>query len=313
MRPPVSNSVAASVSTEARFAGCLVGLAVGDAVGAAVEFKARGSFAPVVDMVGGGPWSLEPGQWTDDTSMAMCLAESLVVCRGFDASDQMRRYVRWYRDGLWSSKGYCFDIGATTRAALLRFESDGDPYAGSTDPNTAGNGSLMRLAPVPMACWPDAPLAIEWAADSSRTTHAAPAAVESCRVFAAMLVAALNGHARDEVLRAAAHLGLAHDGVRAVAQGMWRSTAVDQIRGSGYVVESLEAALWCFAQTESYAAAVLAAANLGDDADTTAAIVGQLAGAYYGVDAIPAAWRARLTRGAEIETMAAALHAFGAA
>ncbi len=182
-----------SISTEARFRGCLLGLACGDAVGASVEFMPRGSFPPVTNMTGGGPWALAPGQWTDDTSMALCLAESLITCGAFEANDQMQRYLRWYRHGHWSSKGYCFDIGTTTRAALARFEVDGDPYAGSTDSYTAGNGSLMRLAPAPMAAWPNALLADEWSALSSRTTHAAPAAIESCRVFAAFLVAAFNG------------------------------------------------------------------------------------------------------------------------
>ncbi len=302
-------SESAALTTEARFTGCLLGLAAGDAVGAAVEFKARGSFAPLTDMVGGGPWSLAPGQWTDDTSMALCLAESLITCNGFDARDQMERYLRWFRHGHWSSKGYCFDIGATTRGALARFEQNGEPMAGSVAPNSAGNGSLMRLAPAPMAAWPHGALAETWAAESSRTTHGAPSAVESCRLFAAILIAALNGAGREDVLTAGAGLELEHAEVRAIAQGAWRTKDVAQIRGSGYVVESLEAALWCFAQTDSYRAAVLLAANLGDDADTTAAIVGQLAGAYYGVDAIPAEWRALLTRGTEIEAMARKLFA----
>ena len=128
--------------------GALVGLAVGDAVGAAVEFAPPGSFRPLTDMVGGGPWGLEPGQWTDDTSMALCLAESLLERGEFDAVDQMRRYLRWREDGHLSAKGYCFDIGPTTSAALTRFQLTGDPFSGSTDRLKAGNGSLMRLAPV---------------------------------------------------------------------------------------------------------------------------------------------------------------------
>lgn len=293
-----------TIPTEARFRGCLLGLACGDAVGATVEFKARGSFQPVTDMVGGGPWALAPGQWTDDTSMALCLAESLIECEGFDPKDQMQRYVRWYRQGHLSSKGYCFDIGTTTQAALSRFEVDGNAWAGSTDARTAGNGSLMRLAPAPMAAWPDCVRAVAWAEASSRTTHAAPAALASCRAFAAILCAALSGRPRAEVISAAAEMSFDHDGVRAVAQGDWRAKDAGQIRGSGYVVESLEAALWCFAQTDDYAGAVLAAANLGDDADTTAAVVGQVAGAYYGADAIPAAWLEKLALRSEIEEMA---------
>jgi ADP-ribosyl-[dinitrogen reductase] hydrolase len=133
-----------------RFRGCLVGLAVADAVGTTVEFMPPGSFSPVTDMVGGGPFELAPGQWTDDTSMALCLAESLIECRGFDPGDQMRRYVRWHRDGHLSSTGRCFDIGITVAEALHRFASTGEPFSGSTDPMKAGNGSLMRLAPVAM-------------------------------------------------------------------------------------------------------------------------------------------------------------------
>jgi ADP-ribosyl-[dinitrogen reductase] hydrolase len=105
---------------EERFRGCLLGLAVGDAVGTTLEFKRPGSFTPVTDMVGGGPFRLQAGQWTDDTSMALCLAESLIECKGFNAHDQMKRYVRWYRQGHLSSTGRCFDIGNTTRTALQR-------------------------------------------------------------------------------------------------------------------------------------------------------------------------------------------------
>ena len=133
-------------ATRDRFRGCLLGLVAGDALGTTLEFKRPGSFEPIDDMVGGGPHRLQPGQWTDDTSMALCLATSLVERGGFDAADQMQRYVRWWREGYLSSTGCCFDIGNTVSAALSRFIEHGDPYAGSTDPHSAGNGSLMRLA-----------------------------------------------------------------------------------------------------------------------------------------------------------------------
>jgi hypothetical protein len=132
-----------------RLRGAMIGLAVGDALGATLEFRAPGTFEPITDMVGGGPFDLAPGEWTDDTTMALCLAESLIEKSGFDAEDQMRRYVRWYRDGYLSVKNRCFDIGPTTAAALRRFEKNGDPFAGDTDRYTAGNGSIMRLAPAP--------------------------------------------------------------------------------------------------------------------------------------------------------------------
>jgi ADP-ribosylglycohydrolase len=184
----------------ARFRGALLGLAAGDALGTTLEFRPPGTFEPVDDMVGGGPFGLEPGQWTDDAAMSLCLAESLVESGGFDPHDQMERYVRWRSEGHLSSNGRCFDIGATVAAALRRFEETGDPYAGSTDPQTAGNGALMRLAAVPMFFAADARTAVERAADSSRTTHGAATSVDACRYMAGLIVGALAGAPKDELL-----------------------------------------------------------------------------------------------------------------
>src|SRR4051794_26307843 len=144
-------------------------------------------------MAGGGPFALPAGAWTDDTSMALCLAESLVACRGFDPVDQLRRYVRWYREGHWSSTGECFDIGNATRTALERFERTGEPFPGDADAHAAGNGPLMKLAPVPMAFAADAAAAIAHAGDSARTTHGAPEAIDAARAFAGLLVGELGG------------------------------------------------------------------------------------------------------------------------
>lgn len=294
-----------------RFLGCLLGLACGDAVGTTVEFTSRGSFTPLTDMVGGGPFSLRAGQWTDDTSMALCLAASLVECAGFDPRDQMERYVRWMRDGYYSSTGRCFDIGGTTSQALRRYQTSGDPYSGSADPYTAGNGSIMRLAPVPMYYYPDLASAMHYAAESSRTTHAAVECLDACRLLAAILHAALAGRDKEQVLFAQSENmpadTLLSPKIKEIAAGAYRDKAVAEIDGSGYVVKSLEAALWCFYTTDSYRAAILAAANLGNDADTTAAICGQIAGAYYGIQGIPAAWLDRLAMAAEIRRLAAAL------
>ncbi|HNR92811.1 MAG TPA: ADP-ribosylglycohydrolase family protein [Dokdonella sp.] len=297
-----------SIDLAQRYRGCLLGLACGDAVGTTLEFMPRGSFAEVTGMHGGGPFKLQPGQWTDDTSMALCLADSLLACGGFDALDQMRRYHAWWRQGLRSSTGVCFDIGRTVGAALARFERDGEPYAGSTDPTSAGNGSLMRLAPIVLRWHPDTGAIDRYAADSSRTTHAAAEAVEACRLFACMLTRALDGHARADVLDVG-KLVLAEPKLRAIAEGNWLGKPREAIRGSGYAVESLEAALWCFAHTTSFESAVLAAANLGDDADTTGAITGQIAGAYYGVGGIPADWLAVLHAREEIDALAVGLFA----
>jgi ADP-ribosyl-[dinitrogen reductase] hydrolase len=286
-----------------RFRGCLVGLACGDAVGTTLEFKRRGTFTPIADMVGGGPFQLEPGHWTDDTSMALCLAESLLRHDGFDPVDQMGRYVNWWRNGYLSSTGECFDIGVATREALEAYCETNNPFAGSTRPDKAGNGSLMRLAPVAMFYQGDTNALIHHAAQSSRTTHGAPEAVESCVLFAQMLSAALAGKSRDEILFGP-RTGLSAPNVLSIARGDYVKKPESGIVGSGYCIASLEAAAWCFLNTDSFPAAVLAAANLGDDADTTAAITGQIAGAFYGVESIPGAWRSRLAMGDEIDAMA---------
>ena len=296
-----------TLTTRDRFLGCLLGLAVGDAVGTTLEFKARGSFTPITDMDGGGPFRLEPGQWTDDTSMALCLASSLVEKGGFDPSDQMHRYVKWHEEGYWSATGRCFDIGGTTARALARFKRTGDPFAGSADPDSAGNGSIMRLAPVPMFFARDLGHAVRYSAESSRTTHGAEECIDACRLFGAMLVRAFTGATKDEILTTDAKAFSGAAKIVDLARGAYRSKAERAIRGSGYVVESLEAALWCFDRTDSFDAAILRAANLGDDADTTAAVCGQVAGAFYGVQGIPGGWLEKLAMRAEIEHLASKL------
>ena len=290
-----------------RLRGCLLGLAVGDAVGTAVEFKARGSFTPLTDMVGGGPFGLRPGQWTDDTSMALCLAASLIASNGFNAEDQARRYLRWRDQGYMSSNGVCFDIGGTVSRALSSYEASGDPFAGSNHPRSAGNGSIMRLAPVPMFYAADREQAVHFAAESSRTTHGAAECLDACRLLSSMLCAAFEGGSKASVLHGHDGLALTEPKIAALAEGDYRDKPVADIRGSGYVVESLEAALWCFHHMDSFEDAVLAAANLGDDADTTAAVCGQLAGAYYGIGGIPARWLQKLAGRSMIEQMAIAL------
>lgn len=291
------------LSLPERYRGALLGLACGDAVGTTVEFKSRGSFQPLTDMVGGGPFHLKPGQWTDDTSMALCLAESLLNKNGFDAADQMGRYLNWWKWGYLSSTGECFDIGMTVSQALSQYQQTGEPFAGSIDPYTAGNGSLMRLVPVVLFYFPDAQKIQRFSADSSRTTHAAPEAIECCQLFADLIGKALLGASKTE-LRHSSVTTLTQAKVAAIARGDYIAKSIDEIRGSGYSVQSLEAALWCFHHTDSFAAAILQAANLGDDADTTAAIVGQLAGAYYGVRDIPENWLEQLHEAEEITATA---------
>ncbi len=297
-----------------RYQGCLLGLAAGDALGTTLEFNSPGSFEPIVDMVGGGPFELPPGAWTDDTSMALCLAESLIACEGFDPEDQMKRYLRWFREGHWSSTGKCFDIGNTVLGALLRFEMMGDPFCGSEDPKKAGNGSIMRLAPVPMAFAGNPEEAIALAGESSRTTHGARETVDACRYLAGLIVGALEGRPKEELLSARfcpveglwEKKPLAQK-IDAIAAGSFKEKEPPEIRGTGYSVESLEAALWAFFRSDSFQDGALLAVNLGDDADTTGAVYGQLAGAFYGVSGIPSEWREKIVMREQVEVLATGL------
>ncbi len=287
-----------------RFRGCLLGLACGDAVGTTVEFRRRGSFAPLTDMVGGGPFGLKPGQWTDDTSMALCLASSLTELRKFDPHDQMTRYVRWWKHGYLSATGDCFDIGGTTSTALSAFQRTGNPFSGPTDDRSLGNGSIMRLAPVPLYFYPDHMRAVKMAGESSRTTHGHPQCIDACKLLAAILCRLLDSGGKAGVVFHAPYHDWDAAEVVEIAGGEYRSKSGGQINGSGYVISSLEAALWSFVTTDSFEDAILRAANLGDDADTTAAVCGQIAGAHYGASAIPAHWLDKLAMRDEIEALA---------
>ena len=275
-----------------RAIGALLGLAVGDAVGTTLEFQERDTYEPQTDMVGGGPFDLDAGQWTDDTSMALALADSLDGADDLDERDLLRRFVEWRDQGTNSCVGFCFDIGTATNQALNRWEKSGDPHSGSTDSQSAGNGSLMRLAPVAIRFWKDRIKLRDVAARQSKTTHAAPEAVAACVAFAEMLADAIEGRSRSDVLRIRPEAYAGRIGE--IMKGSWRGKKRDQIRASGYVAHTLEAAIWSVGEAEDYRSTVLIAANLGEDADTTAAVAGQLAGALYGASGIPVSWVSRL-------------------
>jgi ADP-ribosylglycohydrolase len=291
-----------------RFKGCLLGLALGDALGTTNEFKPRGTFPPVKDIVGGGPFSLNPGEWTDDTSMALCLATSLIEVRGFDAKDQMERYIRWRDTGYMSSNGKCFDIGNTISRALYHYERTGDPYSGPTDPHFAGNGSIMRLAPVVMFYYPDCQLVLKYCPESSKTTHGATECLDACILLGDMLFRALDGETKDQILLNSELDLVQSKSIESIRRGDYLGKDEALIKGTGYVVQSLEAALWCFWATDSFEQAVIKAANMGDDADTTAAVCGQLAGAFYGQSGIPAHWLDKLVMRKEISSIAKKLY-----
>ncbi|CAN5573233.1 ADP-ribosylglycohydrolase family protein [soil metagenome] len=303
-----------SIDLRSRYLGCLLGMATGDAVGTTCEFARPGTFKPVTEMLGGGPFQLKTGEWTDDTSMGLCLAESLIETGKFDAVDQLQRYVKWFSSGHLSSNGRCFDVGLTVRTALLKFEKTNKPFCGDTDPRTAGNGSLMRLAPVPLYFASDPLLAIKLAADSSRTTHGATIAVDACRYFAGLIIGALKGASKGELL---APLYSPIPGmweknklcpeIKAIANGSYKGKQPPFIQGTGYAAKSLEAALWAFENSDDFKTGCLKAVNLGNDADTTAAIYGQLAGTYYGADGLPSYWVNKLAKREIIESFAVQL------
>jgi ADP-ribosylglycohydrolase len=324
-----------SVSLADRISGSLIGLLLCDSLGAAVEGQSPGSFDPVKTLRGGGKFQLKPGQFTDDGSMALCLAVGLL---GSETDNpiihpsvvQMNLYRRWYETGYLSSTGECFDIGMTVRAALSKFishydQSEGNKlssataYYGNVSSNASGNGSLMRLAPVPLLYHHDPLNAMNEAINSSKTTHASLLCLDSCRVYTALIIGALQGATKEELLNSDelyVPAGLPNDywtpkitsplepSVVAVMTGSYKHRNPPQIKASGFVIETMEAALWAFYHTNSFEEGALKAINLGDDADTVGAVYGMLGGAYYGVNAIPIEWREKCSFQGLVQTIA---------
>jgi len=298
--------------------GALIGLAIGDALGAAVEFKPPGSFTPVTHYRSGGPHGLNPGEWTDDTSMALALADSIATS-GWDLNDQADRYVEWWKTGKYSVNGRCFDIGITTRSALGNYVVKKDALtSGDRSERASGNGSIMRLAPVPMRfghLYADQLDELSrLAEESSIPTHASEQCVSACRYLATVLAALIHDEDRDAVLspdwkplQQLNDIKPLHPLIQEIALGSFRQKQPPEIQGSGWVVKSLEASLWAFHNAESFSEAVLKAVNLGDDADTTGAICGQLAGAYWGESGISESLRSGLAKMEMLEIAMAGL------
>lgn len=294
-----------------RARGALVGLAVGDALGTTNEFQPAGSFEPITDMVGGGVFDLEPGQWTDDTSMALCLADSLLAQGRYDSFDVMERYDRWRKDGYRSSTGTCFDIGNQVMRSLWDFEVNQRVPRTAQRTTSAGNGAIMRLAPVVIAGFEHREIReiVATAGLSARETHYSVEAEAATEVFAALLVGALLGWAPEHIINVGwASTGPAFDEVAArVISTDPAERAAWEKDTSGYIVNGLRLAVHGLLDFGSFDEAVLAIANMGGDADTNAAIYGQLGGAYFGVEAIPASWRSTLYQGEEIDALARGL------
>ena len=302
-----------------RCRGLLLGLAMGDAIGQAARGQRPGTVATSAELVGGGPFGLPAGAWTDKTAMALCLAESLVARNGVDAADQLRRYQQWQKEGRWTSTGRCVGISPATTRALATAQWTGNPFAGSHDPARADAEPLARIGPAVAFGLANPREAVESAVSCARITHQAPLTLDAVRYFAGLLAGALAGASKEVLL--APHFspvpGLwdsttLKKRVQDVAAGSWRRSKPRAIViGEHAAAGALEAALWAFERGNSPGECLGVAASLGGDADITAAIVGQLAGAHYGATALPKAWRAMLARGDEIEAMADALFQAG--
>jgi len=297
-----------------RFLGALVGLAAGDALAVGTQGRAPGSFAPLTAPIGGGPFDLSAGAWSDDTAMALCLAESLVTCGAFDARDQVERYVRWQDEGHLSASGRCAGITDGVARALAAARWRRQRFPGSHEPRQLDPEALSRVAPAVMFAFGSAGEAVRLAGDAARVTCQAPVVIEACRLFAAMLHAAFRGLSKDEVLAPSGGFeGLdalaLRPRIRSLARAGYRRKRPGRIRSGSTIVQALEAALWAFDRTLTFRDGALLAANLGERSDVACATYGQLAGAYYGLNAIPPDWRGGLARVEMIEDLAERLYA----
>lgn len=280
-----------------------MGLAVGDALGAPYEGMPTVSADLCKSMQGGGDLQLKIGEWTDDTAMTLCLSESLIVNGGFYAFDQIKRYRDWYEHGYNSATGRSIGIGQAVRIALERFNATNEPFSGSSDPTTAGNGSLMRICPIPLAYAHDFDQCITYAAESSKTTHSAPEAIDACCYYAGLIWGAISGESKGKLLSSCySPIGgywekyPLSDAIQEIAQGDYINKKKNEIKSNSYVVNTMEAALWCFYNTDTFEDGLIRAITLGGDTDTTGAVYGQLAGAYYGYEKIPSRWSKEILR-----------------
>lgn len=295
-----------------RMQGCLLGLAIGDAMGAPVEFKKRGTFQPVTEYRSGGKFRLKTGEWTDDTAMALCLAQSLIDCKGFDPHDQMEKYLEWMECGYMSCTGKAIGMGTIVMRTLIRYKRNRQPYTDICHEKFSGNGSLMRLAPVCLFYADNIDDAVHFSSLSSATTHGSLIAIDACRYCAYLITHLLQGLEKEEIftyqfqkrLKAYFKGAPLHKSLYVVIKGCFKNKSIKGIVSSGYVVHSLEAALWSFYHSKTFEEAILTAVNLGDDADTVGAITGQIAGAYYGLQGIPKNWTKNLQQAELIMSIA---------
>nr|WP_127083770.1 ADP-ribosylglycohydrolase family protein [Dulcicalothrix desertica] len=280
----------------------LMGVCVGDALGVPVEFTSRveRTASPVTSMQGYGTWDQPPGTWSDDSSLTFCLAESL--CNGFSLDAIAKSFWQWYHESYWTARGEVFDVGNTTFMAIVNWKQGGSPVdAGGKTENSNGNGSLMRILPMAYLYRElEFSELIKRVHQVSCITHAHPRSQMACGIYISIAVALLKGadkHAaylkgienvKDIYSTSECNLEMQH--FERVFNGAINKLPIEKISSNGYVIDTLEASLWCFLNSSSYAEAVLKAVNLGFDTDTTAGVTGGLASIYYGFDNIPNDW-----------------------
>jgi ADP-ribosylglycohydrolase len=307
---PTDDSAALTAvrSLRERYHGALLGLAVCDALAAATQYRRPGTFVAVGDMLGGGPFDLPRGAWSDDTAMALCLADSLVATDRFDPADQLERYLRWQSAGYLSATGQCVGITASTARALATANWRRQTFAGSHDPAQVDPEPLSRIAPVVLHAFADTRQALDDAADAVRVTCQAPLVLDCARLLAAMLLAALRGESRARLLAPPPAVFVdrpLRKEVAALAKVTPTLAAVSGKHPAGSdALTALQAARWALHSTTSFRAGALAAVNLGGNSDVIGAIYGQLAGAHYGMNAIPRPWREALAQRETIEGLA---------
>lgn len=294
-----------------KYKGSIFGLAIGDALGVPAEFKKVGTFEPITDFRDSDWFPLPAGHWSDDTAMTLCLANSLIEEKGFSPKDQMKKYKKWLYEGYCSSTGQSIGVGQTVLRTLLNHKDDESPYATIHSTNSDGNGSLMRIAPIPLFYKNNPIDAMKYAELSSKITHSSVLCSDACKYYSGLIIGALNGISKEELLSKLyspikdywIENKLSKE-IEEVAKGSFKEKEPPEIIGSGYVVKSMEASLWAFYNSNSFEEGLLKAVNLGDDADTTGAIYGQLAGAYYGFKNIPERWTKNVSKSRELAKMA---------
>ncbi|QLE54456.1 ADP-ribosylglycohydrolase family protein [Nostoc sp. TCL26-01] len=294
----------------------LMGLCVGDALGVPVEFTSRTELvkSPVTKMLGYGTWNQPPGTWSDDSSLTFCLAESL--CRGYSLDAIANSFWRWYKDAYWTPRGEIFGIGESTHAVIMRLKQGISPLqAGGTSEMSNGNGSLMRILPMAF-CYKNLTFweLMRRVHEVSCITHAHPRAQMACGIYINIAVAILQGAdlptaylqglRNSQKIYAADEYGSEQPHFARIFSGEIAQLPMAEINSGGYVIDTLEASLWCLLNTSSYAEAVLKAVNLGGHTDTTAGVTGGLAGIYYGVECIPQQWVKQIARRQDIINLA---------